>query len=296
MKSSIKSICPVCAGKRGQVIYDMRVVSSPGNVPGWIVQCPDCSMWFKVVDGLNSVSEAYDETYAANNMAAEYMGGSEARTFSRKVLEGIDRRNLDPHPTLLDVGCGLGAMMEEAKDLGYLPVGIDICTGLVTEARGKGLNVFEGSIADFNTGERFDVVTLMDLIEHVQDPLAVLAGAKALLKPGGELVIYTPNHDSTIVRLGNVLAKWRTPELAQEIFGSNHVSFFSQHTLKRALEESGFELRRIQMLPYNPRRPGGNYPGVKLWALYVFELLARPFGQLFRIVAFATPKARVPVR
>ena len=284
--------CPVCDGERADEVYDMRSITRPGQVPGVILACSNCEMWYKAIDGLSSLSDVYDDTYAADNIAAPYMAGAEARKFSREILAGIDREHLPPKPTLLDIGSGLGILMDEAQRSGFQALGVDICRGLVKESRERGLNVIEGAIEDFEYHDTFDVITLMDLIEHVEKPKRLLAKVRQLLRPDGELVIYTPNHDSSIVKLGNYLARRGAFELAQEIFASNHVSFFSQKTLARVLHECGFELRRLQLLPYNPRRPGGHYPSAKLWALYFFESVARPFGELFRIVAYAKPIRR----
>lgn len=112
----------------------------------------------------------------------------ERALFSRLYLRHI------ANGRLLDIGCGAGEQMAMMRHVGWDVQGIDIDPAAAAIARAAGLAVRVGDLlsADFE-GQSFDALTLVHVIEHLPDPRAYLKRARALLKPGGRLVIVTPN-------------------------------------------------------------------------------------------------------
>ena len=95
---------------------------------------------------------------------------------------------------LLDVGCGSGSWLVTMKELGWNIEGVDFDPEAVRVARELGLNVQVGSVEAQNyPSASFDAITLSHVIEHVPDPVATVAECARLLKPGGKLVLFTPN-------------------------------------------------------------------------------------------------------
>ncbi len=95
---------------------------------------------------------------------------------------------------LLDLGFGSGAFLELAREGGWVVTGADPDPVVVDTARERGLDVRQGGIEAFaDQTERFDVVTLSHVIEHVPNPQDTLRSAYSLLKPGGMMWICTPN-------------------------------------------------------------------------------------------------------
>jgi 2-polyprenyl-3-methyl-5-hydroxy-6-metoxy-1,4-benzoquinol methylase len=155
------------------------------------------------------------------------MTSEATRAFFRKVIGGLSVKQ----GRLLDIGTGLGAFVEEAQSLGYQAQGIDLCAPLVTRAQARGLNVQLKSaeeLADDRERGVFDIVTMMDIIEHVPDPVGLLCTVKRLMKDEGELIVYTPNHRAAVVLLAKVLNTLRADFAIKEIFGGNH------HVLRRS--------------------------------------------------------------
>jgi len=101
-----------------------------------------------------------------------------------------------------------------------------------------------GELSDFDTSGRFfDVVTLFDLIEHTTDPQATLRACHRLLRPGGLLIITTPNVDGLVPRVtyclfAATLGAWDHPT------PPGHVVQFSRRTLQQMLEQTDFRIVR----------------------------------------------------
>lgn len=98
---------------------------------------------------------------------------------------------------LLEVGAGMGALMEYLRDIKNLVMtGIDVSTTSVATAQAKGFDVREAAFADLDSvlaaDESFDAVVLSHVMEHVEDPLGVMKTLLARLAPGGRLMTAVP--------------------------------------------------------------------------------------------------------
>jgi SAM-dependent methyltransferase len=111
---------------------------------------------------------------------------------------------------LLDVGCGPGLLLDEARARGYETLGLELSRASARHARDTlGLDVRELALEDFaDDGERpgFDVIVLADVVEHLDDPVAGIARCAALLRPDGVLCVVTPDPSSPTARLAG--ARW----------------------------------------------------------------------------------------
>lgn len=136
----------------------------------------------------------------------------------------------------LDVGCGDGSLVATAADYGFAAHGLDARLEVVRRMQALGLSAELGNLVESAPGEAFDVVSLMDVIEHLPYPRQALARVAALLRPGGLLVISTPDRSaSTWVSMDaeGVNPYW------QEI--EHHHNFSREHLLS-LLREGGFRV------------------------------------------------------
>jgi 2-polyprenyl-3-methyl-5-hydroxy-6-metoxy-1,4-benzoquinol methylase len=168
---------------------------------------------------------------------------------------------------LLDVGCGSGALVKNFAQLGWDVHGIEPDPNAVAVARNVlGLNVRAGNIESGGFADGyFDVITMSHVIEHLPDPTTTLAECYRTLRPGGRLVVVTPNCDSWARRLfGKNWAAWELPR---------HLFLFSARTLKSCAEKAGFRVVLVRTSARDARvhwiaslsiRRRGLLPGFKL--------------------------------
>jgi 2-polyprenyl-3-methyl-5-hydroxy-6-metoxy-1,4-benzoquinol methylase len=112
--------------------------------------------------------------------------------------------------------------------------GVELSDGLAKVARQNGFQVTIGTLADVQGNERFDVVTMLQLIEHIVEPTEIMREVRRLLRPGGILYLNTPNIDSASFRL------FRERHMHVSSFG--HVSLYTRESLGRLARRSGFEV------------------------------------------------------
>ncbi|MEW6676508.1 MAG: class I SAM-dependent methyltransferase [Pseudomonadota bacterium] len=138
---------------------------------------------------------------------------------------------------LLDVGCGTGAFLTVARQAGWRVQGVEVGVASSRHAReALGLDVQRGSLYDFEPAAGgYDAISLIEVIEHLQDPRSALQRIHGWLKPGGVLLVTTPNVDSLYRRLfGN---RWWVINCEDE-----HIVLFNPDTLAGMLREQGFEV------------------------------------------------------
>jgi SAM-dependent methyltransferase len=156
----------------------------------------------------------------------------------RNRLGGLPPRNGSGR-SLLDVGSGDGDFLRRAKTAGYQAVGQEVNPAAVASAQGAGLDVRLGPLEEAGFApQSFDAIRLWHVLEHVAEPLEILATARALLRPSGTLIVGVPDFDSPARRMFG--EQWGGLQLP---FHRHH---FNPKTLRRALAASGFRVRSLR--------------------------------------------------
>ncbi len=223
-------ICPICTRTCGES------EAALGNHEYW--WCSLCGTAFLAANRINNVR--YDGEYYAPWEQGEH--GLELTRYCKSLtfqswlslLEKWCRPG-----RLLDVGCAMGFLLQVAVARGWQASGIEVSDYAARRAAADGRCVVHcGTLQDhpFQTGS-FDVVSMFDVLEHLESPHLALQQVHALLKSRGFLILSTPNLDSW----SSTLLGSRWPQRKPE-----HRFLFSRSSIRRLLHETGFQLVRIR--------------------------------------------------
>lgn len=156
----------------------------------------------------------------------------------------------------LDVGCGAGLLCEPLARLGAAVTGVDAAAENVAaatgHAEGSGLSIDyrHGELGALGLGQ-FDLVTAMEVIEHVADKPAFIAELSAALAPGGLLVLSTPNRTPQ----SRLLLVEGAERLGMVPRGTHHwKDFITPEELRELLAEAGLNMGEPRGIAWSPSR------------------------------------------
>lgn len=153
------------------------------------------------------------------------------RATARRLLDAIGRHA--PSGRLLDVGCGHGLLLDEARRRGYEVDGLEPSSHAAAHARDVlGLPVRRETL-DSDPPHAYSVIVMADVLEHLDDPRRTIATAAARLAPGGVLCVVTPDPGSRTARLAG--ARWWG-------FLPAHTFLFPRTTLRDLLHDGGLDV------------------------------------------------------
>ena len=152
----------------------------------------------------------------------------------RHIIDFLDNYNSGQ---ILDVGCGPGFFLSGLNS-NWKRYGIDI-SKKATDICKRYANVETGELPKVKYGEnKFDVITMIHVIEHLSHPLEYISKIKAILKEKGLFIIETPDFDSPCAR--------RFGANFRMLDDSGHISLFSTHSLIKMLEDYDFDILSIE--------------------------------------------------
>ncbi|HWL93678.1 MAG TPA: class I SAM-dependent methyltransferase [Phycisphaerae bacterium] len=205
---------------------DMRITDSRYGLTVRLNRCSSCGFVF----GDAAEIQAIESLYTALE-DPDYETGAAERTLQMSKLLDLVKKLRPNAETLLDIGAGIGLLVDEASRRSLKAEGIEPSTWAVSVGRRRGAKLHEGFFPHPATNERrFDVITIVDVIEHVSNPLQLLRAVREHLTPRGISIIVTPDISSIAARcLGR---RWWHFRLA-------HVGYFNDKSIKQAFREAG---------------------------------------------------------
>jgi 2-polyprenyl-3-methyl-5-hydroxy-6-metoxy-1,4-benzoquinol methylase len=292
-------VCPLCNGTQIDlyaVSEDIEYFTSADKYR--FLRCDACDILFvspMLHDRLNDIYPANYYSFKPNTggLVQQAKEVFDRRMF-RAVLSQIPGQTL----RVLDVGGGTGWLLNSVKMSDPRPMAtqvVDIDPAAKDAAERAGHRYFLGPIEKFDSGEKFDLILMLNLIEHVRRPDEILSRARGLLSRDGLLLIKTPNFDAldALIFRHRSWGGYHTPR---------HFVLFNRDSFTRVAEAQGLEvvsfaytqgapfwtvsvlneLRLMGLVDISRERPSIYHPLVPLFqGLFAgFDFVRRPFAKL----------------
>lgn len=236
------------------------------------VRCPACSLVFRNPQPVGSVvEEFYREDYDGTYGAVE--SGAGRLPVYRGVLGHLSAYRKPPG-RLLDIGCGDGAFLSLCQAAGWTCFGVEVSRRAAERAAQRGITMLaprwvHQPVGSSMRDESYDVVTLVNVLETMLDPVAVLRRVRRAMTPGGLLLVRVSNgafHLSMRKPVGWIGARY------QQAF---HLFVYKPQAMRRMVQAAGFQVVDVRNSisswgPLTSARPslaklGWRVGGVALW-------------------------------
>jgi 2-polyprenyl-3-methyl-5-hydroxy-6-metoxy-1,4-benzoquinol methylase len=241
-------MCPLCNSENFETIYKER-----GSLG--VVICKSCNLIYT-----NPRAIAAEQNYHGDPLV--YF--EEARLiFNGKKTHHRDRNyefelneiiRFKKNGKLLDIGTNMGFFLRKARDIGFDVEGIEPSPSLSKIAMEQfNLKIHNSYFEkEFFSLKSVDVITMIDVFEHVTNPSEVLKSARDVLKDDGVVCIKVPNGNYNLLKLK--LAKVSGREKQHDIFDScEHVIHYTPESMKMMLAKNGFQIKKLILpIPIHP--------------------------------------------
>jgi 2-polyprenyl-3-methyl-5-hydroxy-6-metoxy-1,4-benzoquinol methylase len=223
--------CPFCGGHRLR-FFEEKDSTGPNILS--IVECKVCLVAWQLPkktsrrDSLSFFNKQYSDSEKG---VSEYF--NEEQRKKTAALEMSFVRSLRSGPgSLLDVGAGMGFFVSEAIANGWQAIGVEPAAEGVAKAKSLGNDaILNCALSGLTDGRKFDIVTLWDVIEHVNDPLSFLEEASRRVQENGYLIIECINYQSADV-IEYLENHW--------IWQLDHMWYLTPPVLETLLRQIGF--------------------------------------------------------
>jgi 2-polyprenyl-3-methyl-5-hydroxy-6-metoxy-1,4-benzoquinol methylase len=232
--------CYLC----GETEFSQRPGKVRDNDQLHILECCSCGLVF-----LPS-SDHIQENYYQNSVMHEDDSRLLDVDFWLKELDWDDERRfrfikaLMQNNTLLDFGCGAAGFLLKAKKIARKVVGVEVEKRLQSHFKQVGLQVFQ-DLSELRThmkDEKYDVITLFSVLEHLADPRTVLGELSPFLKDDGQIIIEVPNANDALLTL------FKCEPYSQFTYWSCHLFLFTAETLRDLAVQAGFSVNYVKQI------------------------------------------------
>lgn len=255
-----------------------RIINRPFGLDGKRC-CLDCALIFDMRAESDDVR--YSDIHHFKNVDPHLKVGKSKNYFFNSALNHLSSKIKGKKKSILDVGCGFGYFLEVASRKGWQVSGIEIVSSAVRDAKAKvgNQNIFHGTLKEARyPDDSFDVITLWDVLFHVQNPFEELKECCRVLKERGIIAIRVRNaHFEKMAYKVYSLIKKIFPSIRIKAPYVFHRYCFSANSISQLLHRVGFTKIQITNSPLTKGDPYG-YADIKILveaAKGLFDLTSR---------------------
>jgi len=261
--------CKTCnSGDLKTVLKDVSRCDLKYNV----ISCLNCGLRFRNLRlDRNEIKRIYGKDYFVKEQRDFFFDNLNARiTVSLNRLKLVGQF-CETTGKILDIGSGIGTFLAVAKENGWEERGIEISSFAAEYSKQQGLNVVNGDFSDIlNFKEKFDVITMWDVIDHAEEPINLLRSARNTLKDNSYIFIQTVIIDSLIFMLAELLSKMSLGVIKGPLlkgYSIHHSNYYSEKTIVRDIGLAGFKVIKVLREPLGHDFFSGGKLGKSLFKL-----------------------------
>lgn len=232
-----KPNCDFC-GNLSDFLYQINRFQKPFSV----YRCSQCGLIFQnPIPDVSEIETFYEQGYYEGTSNFSYEDERKTEQFSfyvwnariKKLNQSILSFSPNQDKNFLDIGCSFGGLLKAAEKKGFCSYGIELSDFSRTVSDGffPG-RVFKNFLEANFTSNFFDAITLIEVVEHLENPSVYLEKIYQLLKPGGLVLIQTANMDGLQAKKAGETYHYFLP---------GHLFYFSKKNLEMKLKEIGFK-------------------------------------------------------
>ena len=220
--------CPACQKNQTNKLF----VKSGGQY----VKCISCAMVY-----LNPVftDESLIQYYTNNKVEQGIVVADDMSFYHELYSQGLtSAHKKTERGNLLDIGCSTGIFLDVARDKGWNTFGLELNKIEFSVAKEKGHNVFNTLLEDIKFTNKFNIISLWDVFEHIKDGNKTLMLIKDLLTNDGVILLQIPSIDSLAARI--------MQDKCNMFDGLEHVNLYGVNSLKTLVDNNNLEILDIQ--------------------------------------------------
>jgi len=160
------------------------------------------------------------------------------------------KKFLNKGSSVLDVGCDIGLTVKLLEENGYYSEGVEVSSVGAKIAKEKtGITVHNMQLRDYQSDIKYDGVLLLDVLEHLYDPIKVLTECGSHMKEGGYIFIHVPHHGGISVKFKRLLHKIGLKKGYKHFGFPAHIYNFDKKSLRVMLKKAGFKTVHYESWP-----------------------------------------------
>ena len=241
----MKNICEICGGEYSTIYTGNIRDGAYGGVKNSAViyECTDCNV--QRLREEDCIPDEFYETGHYRELLEESLDSQKA-VVEQDEMQHYTMQAFFPESlrgaNILDIGCGSGSLLDMLKNISLSQIGVEPCGPYLQSLTKRGYKIYSSAseAIEDNKG-MIDYGFSIQVIEHVKNPIEFLKEIRKLIKPGGRLLISTPNRNDILMTL-------LKDKFYQFFYRTQHRWYFDEASLSKCAQSAGFRVSSVRFI------------------------------------------------